>query len=305
MSRLRRFLWYCVLLLPCMFLAAVLYVNGKNRVIVNGKGRASAPASSRTEISSRVETASAGDTRSVLAAGAETAIPASAENWGLSFPHEGEPPSGNATREALSQYGAYYLGDSSRKVIYLTFDCGYENGNTEKILDALKKHHAPGAFFVVGHMLESAPDVVRRMEAEGHIVGNHTFHHPDMSAIAAIEDFEEELAGVEALYREITGKELSRYYRPPQGKYSAENLRQAQALGYKTIFWSLAYVDWQQDKQPAPEEAYAKLLPRIHNGAIVLLHSTSGTNAEILDTLLTKWEEMGFSFASLDELPGV
>ena len=287
MSRLRRFLWYCVLLLPCMFLAAVLYVNGKNRE----KIRASAAAS-----------VSGGTERAVFA---ETAVPVSAENWGLSFPREGEAPNGNATREALSQYGAYYLGDTDKKVLYLTFDCGYENGNTEKILDALKKHHAPGAFFVVGHMLESAPEIVRRMEAEGHIVGNHTFHHPDMSAIAEIEDFEEELAGVEALYREITGKELSHYYRPPQGKYSVTNLQQAQSLGYHTVFWSLAYVDWIQDKQPTAEEAYAKLLPRIHDGAIVLLHSTSKTNADILDDLLTKWEEMGFTFASLDDLSGV
>ena len=181
MSRFRRFLWYCVLLLPCMFLAAVLYVNGKNREKI--RASAAAPVSGGTE-------------RAVFA---ETAVPVSAENWGLSFPREGEAPNGNATREKLSQYGAYYLGDTDKKVLYLTFDCGYENGNTEKILDALKKHHAPGAFFVVGHMLESAPEIVRRMEAEGHIVGNHTFHHPDMSAIAEIEDFEEELAGVEAL----------------------------------------------------------------------------------------------------------
>ena len=96
---------------------------------------------------------------------------------------------------------------------------------------------------------------------------------------------------------------MSKYYRPPQGKYNVENLRQAKALGYKTILWSLAYVDWYVDDQPTPEQAYSKLLPRIHDGAIVLLHSTSRTNAEILDELLTKWEEMGFSFASLDQLP--
>ena len=232
-----------------------------------------------------------------------TAVPASAENWGLAFPAEGQTPVGNATAEELAKYDAWYVGDTGKKVIYLTFDCGYENGYTEQILDALKKHQAPAAFFVVGHMIESAPDIVRRMAAEGHIVGNHTFHHPDMSAISDQEAFRQELETLEALYQETVGEEMPRYYRPPQGKYSAENLRQAQALGYKTILWSLAYVDWNTDDQPTAEEAYAKLLPRIHDGAIVLLHSTSATNAAILDDLLTKWEEMGYTFASLPELP--
>ncbi len=238
-----------------------------------------------------------------LPAGGDAAVPASADNWGLSFPTEGQSPVGNASAEDLAQYDAYYLGDTSKPVIYLTFDCGYENGYTGKILDVLKAHEAPAAFFVVGHMIETAPDLIRRMVQEGHIVGNHTYHHPDMSAIAQQDAFQEELDSLAALYQETTGEELPRFYRPPQGKYSEENLRQAQALGYRTVFWSLAYVDWYTDDQPTAEEAYSKLLPRIHNGAIVLLHSTSATNAEILDELLTKWEQMGYSFASLEELP--
>ena len=236
-------------------------------------------------------------------AASPAAVPASAGNWGLSFPTEGEAPVGNASQADLANYDAYYLGDTGQKVIYLTFDCGYENGYTEKILDALKKHHAPAAFFVVGHMIESAPDIVRRMAAEGHVVGNHTFHHPDMSAISQQDAFQKELNSLAELYRQTTGKPLSRFYRPPQGKYSEENLKQAQALGYKTVFWSLAYVDWNTDSQPTAEQAYAKLLPRIHDGAVVLLHSTSRTNAEILDELLTKWEEMGYAFRSLEDLP--
>lgn len=238
-------------------------------------------------------------------ASASAAIPASAGDWGLSFQNEGQAPVGNATAEDLKQYGAYYLGDCSQKVIYLTFDCGYENGYTDQILDALKKHHAPAAFFVVGNMVETAPDIVRRMAAEGHIVGNHTYHHPDMSSISDQAAFQKELDSLAELYQQTTGQPLSRFYRPPQGKYSQENLRQAQALGYNTVFWSLAYVDWYTDNQPTAEQAYAKLLPRIHDGAIVLLHSTSRTNAEILDDLLSRWEEMGYRFASLEELPGV
>jgi len=233
----------------------------------------------------------------------EAAVPASTDNWGLSFQTEGEAPVGNASVSDLARYDAYYLGDTSKKVIYLTFDCGYENGYTEKILDALKKHHAPAAFFVVGNMIETAPDIIRRMADEGHVVGNHTFHHPDMSAISEQAAFQKELDDLAALYQETTGKELPRFYRPPQGKYSEENLKQAQALGYRTILWSLAYVDWYVDNQPTAEQAYAKLLPRIHDGAIVLLHSTSRTNADILDKLLTKWEDMGYTFASLYDLP--
>ena len=238
-----------------------------------------------------------------LPAASPAAVPASAADWGLSFPTEGESPVGNATVEELAEYDAHYLGDTSKKVIYLTFDCGYENGYTEPILDALKKHNAPAAFFVVGNMIESAPDIIRRMAAEGHIVGNHTFHHPDMSAIADAAAFRQELESLSALYQKTTGQEMPMFYRPPQGKYSTENLKLAHELGYKTVFWSLAYVDWYVDDQPTAEEAYAKLLPRIHDGAIVLLHSTSRTNAEILDDLLTKWEELGYTFAPLTELP--
>lgn len=240
---------------------------------------------------------------SSLPAAGEAAVAVSTDNWGLSFPTEGQSPVGNATVEELAQYNAYYLGDTSQKVIYLTFDCGYENGYTASILDTLKKHNAPAAFFVVGNMIESAPDLIRRMVADGHIVGNHTYHHPDMSSISDQSAFQKELESLEALFQETTGQTMSKYYRPPQGKYNVENLRQAKALGYKTILWSLAYVDWYVDDQPTPEQAYSKLLPRIHDGAIVLLHSTSRTNVEILDELLTKWEEMGFSFASLDQLP--
>ena len=240
-----------------------------------------------------------------LTAAAPAVVPASTDNWGLSFPTEGESPVGNASVADLARYDAYYLGDTSQKVIYLTFDCGYENGYTEPILDVLKKHQAPAAFFVVGNMIETAPDIIRRMAAEGHIVGNHTYHHPDMSAISDQAAFKKELDDLAALYKETVGEDLPMFYRPPQGKYNEENLKQAQALGYKTIFWSLAYVDWYVDNQPTAEQAYSKLLPRIHDGAIVLLHSTSRTNAEILDDLLTKWEAMGYTFASLDELPEV
>lgn len=235
----------------------------------------------------------------------QAAVPASTTDWGLSFQTEGAPPIGNATPEQLAQYGAYYLGDPAKKTIYITFDAGYENGNTPAILDALKKHNAPAAFFVVGNYIETAPELVKRMVEEGHIVGNHTFHHPDMSKIADAAAFQKELDDLAELFQQTTGQELPKFYRPPQGKFSEENLKQAQALGYHTVFWSLAYVDWYTDNQPSHDEAFKKLLPRIHDGAIVLLHSTSQTNAEILDELLTKWEGMGYTFGSLSDLPGL
>ena len=223
-------------------------------------------------------------------------------SWGLSFRTEGTAPIGPANSETLAKYDAAYLGDPSQKVLYLTFDAGYENGNTAKILDTLKAHNVPAAFFLVGNYIEQNADLVRRMVEEGHIVGNHTMHHYDMSKLSTPEDFSRELTGLEELFRETTGKDLPKYYRPPQGIYSEENLQMAKELGYKTVFWSLAYVDWNNDVQPTAEQAFAKLLPRIHNGAVVLLHSTSATNAEILDRLLTEWEKMGYAFASVDAL---
>lgn len=232
----------------------------------------------------------------------QRALPTASTNWGLSFQEEGKLPVGNATPEFLSQYNAFYTGDSNKKAIYLTFDAGFENGNTPAILDALKKHNAKAAFFVVGNYIQTSPDLIKRMVEEGHIVGNHTFHHPDMSKIADMESFKKEIQDLETIYKETTGQDLPKYYRPPQGKYSEQNLKQANELGYKTVFWSLAYVDWYTDKQPTHAQAFEKLVPRIHPGAVVLLHSTSKTNAEILDELLTKWEQQGYTFGTLDEL---
>ena len=231
------------------------------------------------------------------------AVPASAEgNWGLSFQEEGKTPVGNATFEELAKYDAFYAEQTEAKHIYLTFDVGYENGNTASILDTLKKHNVSATFFVVGTYIESDPELVKRMAEEGHIVGNHTWHHPDMSQIAALDTFKKELVDVEDAYREVTGEEMTKFYRPPQGKYSESNLQMAQELGYKTFFWSLAYVDWYDDNQPTKEEAFDKLLGRIHPGAIVLLHSTSDTNSLILDELIQKWEEMGYTIRPLTEL---
>ena len=223
-------------------------------------------------------------------------------SWGLHFGTAGQPPQGPESPGQLDAYDAYYLGDTREKVLYLTFDAGYENGCTERILEVLEKHNAPAAFFLVGNYLEKNPDLVRQMVDQGHIVGNHTQSHSDMSAITDPQAFARELAAVEEKFLEITGKELPKFYRPPQGVYSQKNLENAKNLGYKTIFWSLAYADWDNQNQPAPQAALQKLLGRTHNGAVILLHSTSKTNAEILDSLLTQWKNEGYRFETIDKL---
>ena len=202
----------------------------------------------------------------------------SSTSWGLSFQDEGKRPVGNASVEELAQYDAYFAEDTEEKV------------------------RVPAAFFVVGNFIKDNPELIKHMVQEGHIVGNHTLTHPDMSSISSVEAFQKELAGVEKLYEDLTKTPMTKFYRPPRGIYSTKNLSMAKELGYKTFFWSLAYVDWYEDSQPTKEEAFDKLLTRIHPGAVVLLHSTSKTNAEILDELLTKWEEMGYTFRSLTEL---
>lgn len=223
-------------------------------------------------------------------------------SWGLSFRQEGAAPIGNAGIDQLKQYDAAYIGNTEEKVLYLTFDAGYENGCTAKILDTLKKHQIKAAFFLVGNYIEKNADLVRRMAEEGHTVANHTMHHYDMSKLSDKDAFSKELTDLETLFKQVTGQEMPKYYRPPQGIYSEDNLRMAKELGYKTVFWSLAYVDWNNDAQPTKEQAFGKLLPRTHNGAVVLLHSTSQTNSEILDELITRWKEMGYRFGTVEEL---
>lgn len=276
-----------------LFAAAFLAGRGIGMAVEAGSGAGKKDASGSKQ---RQEAADAWQTMD------SGVVREAAGSWGLSFQEDGKPPVADVSAEEIAKYNAYYMQDTEEKVLYLTFDAGYENGNTPAILDALKKHNAPAAFFIVGHYLESSPDLVKRMIEEGHIVGNHSYHHPDMSQMNK-EQFQQELGELESLYQTTFGQEMAKYYRPPQGKYSDTNLQIANELGYRTIFWSLAYVDWNVDNQPSREEALDKLTRRVHPGAIVLLHSTSKTNGEIMDELLTKWEEMGYTFKSLSELP--
>ena len=224
------------------------------------------------------------------------------DGWGLNFGEKGTQPRGNKDALYLLQFDAYYVGAEEDKVIYLTFDAGYENDLTAGILDTLKKHEAPAAFFLVGTYIRDYPELIKRMVDEGHIVANHTMSHPDMTKIGGKEAFHKELKQVEDMYRTVVGQEIPRFYRPPRGIYNEANLKMAQELGYTTVFWSLAYRDWENDKQPSREQAFAKLVPRIHPGAVILLHNTSKTNAAILDELIIKYKNLGYRFESLEHL---
>ena len=235
----------------------------------------------------------------LLASLVTEAVPAG--SWGLSFENAGQPPRAPVSPGKLEALDAAYWDPDGGKVLYLTFDAGYENGYTDAILDVLQKHQVPAAFFVTGDYLTRAADLVRRMTREGHIVGNHTLSHPDMTARSP-EEFRGELTGAEERYFDVTGQTMPKFYRPPQGIYDEGSLELAKAAGYRTVFWSLAYADWDNENQPDPEAAVEKLNSRIHDGAVVLLHATSKTNAEILDRLISGWKDMGYRFAPITEL---
>ena len=192
--------------------------------------------------------------------------------------------------------------DAKEKVIYLTFDVGYENGNVAKTLDILKEKDVPAAFFVLEHVVEKNTDLIKRMADEGHLICNHTASHHDMSAVDNKDDFAAELTALEQVCKDVAGVEVAKYYRPPEGRFSEQNLNWANELGYKTVFWSFAYMDWDNNAQPSAKASYEKVLSGTHNGEILLLHPTSSTNAEILGDLIDTWKSEGFQFGTLDEL---
>lgn len=199
------------------------------------------------------------------------------------------------------KYSAYYIGDTGEKTIYLTFDAGYENGNIEKILDTLKAEGVPAAFFLLDHLIIKNTDLVLRMANEGHLVCNHTKNHKNLCS-ASEEVIKQDILGLEDIYRQRCGLEMSKYFRFPEGKFSIEALKTVSSMGYKTIFWSLAYCDWDNTKQPSKECAIKNILDNTHPGAVILLHPTSKTNAEILPELISSWRAMGYSFGTLDDL---
>lgn len=204
----------------------------------------------------------------------------------------------------ITRQDGYYLGNTNEKVLYLTFDEGYENGYTGKILDILKANNVPASFFVVTPYIKTSSDLVKRMVNEGHLVCNHSTNHPSMAstALKGKDKFNYELENTAKVFKDLTGKDMPKFFRPPMGKYSELSLAYTKELGYKTIFWSFAYLDWDINKQPSHEYAKKMILSRTHNGAIVLLHAVSKTNTEILDEVIKELKAKGYRFASLEEL---
>ena len=232
-------------------------------------------------------------------------LSANAESWSVNREKNHSQPKLSGNLSFIREYNGYYVDEDLKtgdKVIYLTFDAGYENGNIEKILDTLKKHNATGAFFILENLIIRNTDLVKRMGEEGHLVCNHTAKHPDTTKFNDIQSFKNELDRLESVYTEYTGQKLAPFFRPPEGKFDKQSLDFANSLGYKTIFWSFAYADWDNNKQPSREYALNKIKENTHNGMVVLLHPTSATNAAILDEILTYWENEGYRFGTLYEL---
>lgn len=202
----------------------------------------------------------------------------------------------------IKDYDGYFLGDTSNKVIYLTFDEGYENGYTEKILDILKEEKVPAAFFVVKPYITTNPEIIKRMANEGHLVCNHSSHHPSMATVLDESKFNKEFTEVEEAYKEVVGSDMPKFFRPPMGKYSINSLKKTKSLGYKTIFWSFAYKDWIIDNQPSEEMAIKKITNGAHPGCIMLLHAVSKTNTNVLKTVIEQLKADGYEFKSLNEL---
>ena len=206
----------------------------------------------------------------------------------------------------LKKYNAFYIDekhgdDCDEKVLYLTFDTGYENGNVEKTLDILKDESVPAAFFLLDNIIIKNTDLVKRMANEGHLICNHTKNHKDLTA-STKEEIRDNIEALEEIYKSKTGLTMTKYFRFPEGKYSEQALKNVSDMGYKTIFWSFAYADWDNKSQPSEKAAIKKILDNTHNGAVILLHPTSSTNAKILRTLIKNWREMGYTFGTLDQL---
>ena len=222
-------------------------------------------------------------------------------SWGLSRrPDNGIPAADPGAPELLKKYNGAYIGDINKKEIYLTFDEGYENGYTPKILDVLKVNNVKAVFFITGPYLKDHQDLVRRMIEEGHTVGNHTIHHPSLPSLSE-QDVEEEVLGLDRAFHEKFGKNM-KYLRPPKGEYNEKTLAITNALGYKNLFWSFAYDDWYRDKSRGADYAYNIVMKNLHNGAVLLLHAVSKDNADALDRIIKGAIDKGYTFGNINNI---
>ena len=210
-----------------------------------------------------------------------------------------QPDLGSKNKALIDKYNGIAMGNNEDKSIYLTFDLGYEAGYTSKILDVLKEKNVQGTFFITAHYLNTASDLVERMINEGHIVGNHTVNHKSMPSLSD-EEIKTEVMKLHQVIYDKYGYEM-KYLRPPKGEFSERTLSIIESLGYKTVMWSFAYVDWNEDSQPSHEEALKMVTSNFHNGEVMLLHGTSKTNSEIMGQIIDEARGQGYVFKSIDE----
>ncbi|MFD1040090.1 delta-lactam-biosynthetic de-N-acetylase [Virgibacillus byunsanensis] len=221
--------------------------------------------------------------------------------WGFKKNDDHQIPDVGKYKEILDEYGAYYADHSGEKVVYLTFDMGYEQGYTGDILDVLKKESVPATFFVAGHYVTSQPKLINRMVDEGHIIGNHSYHHPDFTILSKAA-MKKELDTLEEEVAKVSEQKELKYLRPPKGVFNERTLKWSNELGYTHIFWSLAFIDWNVDRKSGWKFAFDQLMDHIHPGAIILLHTVSSDNAEALSQLIVQLKKDGYQFKSLDHL---
>ena len=206
----------------------------------------------------------------------------------------------------INKYGGFSIDrsvndNSDKKVIYLTFDAGYENGNVERILNTLKEEGVTAAFFLLDNIILKNTDLVTRMADEGHLVCNHTKKHKNLCN-ESYENIKEDICALETVYKDATGREMDKFFRFPKGCYSESALCAVNKIGYKTVFWSFAYDDWDNNRQPDREKSIDKIITNTHNGAVFLFHPTSEVNADIMPQIIRIWRSMGYEFGSLKEI---
>lgn len=222
--------------------------------------------------------------------------------WGLKKVEGAEPEIPSDAKEMLEKFNGYYMGDPNKKELFLTFDEGYENGYTAQILDVLKENNVPACFFITGPYLETEQELVRRMVEEGHEVGNHTVNHPSMPEVKDDMELEREMLELDKKFQALTGESMQ-FMRPPMGEYSERTLALTANMGYKSVFWSFAYVDWNVNQQRGAAYAHDEVMKYLHPGAILLLHAVSVDNANALDAIIKDAKAQGYEFKPLSELP--
>ena len=233
------------------------------------------------------------------------AEPSKAENWYIKKGNNGDVPTFPPSAEYIRTQNGFFVDsaaiENDRKVIYLTFDAGYENGNIERILDIMKEKQVTGAFFILSNLINKNPDLVKRMVNEGHTVCNHTTNHKDLTTLTN-EEVKINISQLEDQFENLTGNKMDKYFRFPEGRYNSEKIALCNELGYRCVFWSAAYADWDNERQPDTEWAFNKLMSQTHPGAIYLLHPTSKTNADILSRLIDAWQNMGYEIRSIKDI---